>query len=39
MFAEAVFGIMVSSIEIAVGGGFLYFLFSVWRDAKNSFLK
>jgi hypothetical protein len=39
MFADAVINILVSSIEIGTGAWFLYFLFSVWRDARNAFLK
>lgn len=37
MVADAVVNIMVSSIEVAAGAGFLYFLYSVWRDARNIF--
>jgi hypothetical protein len=37
MFADAVLNIMVPSIEVATGAGFLYFLYSVWCDARNTF--
>ncbi len=39
MFAEAVIGVMVSSIKIAAGVGLLFFLYSLWRDLRNAFMR
>jgi hypothetical protein len=39
MLADAFFNIVVRTIEIGLGAGLLYFLYTVWRDARNALLK
>lgn len=36
MIGEAVFSILVSSIEVGAGLGFLYFLYTLWCDVRRS---
>jgi hypothetical protein len=37
MLADALIHIAVSSIELAVEIGVLYFLYSLWRDVRKAF--
>jgi len=39
MFTEALVKIAVSSLEIGAGAAFLYFLYSLWRDLRDGFLR
>lgn len=38
MLEEAILSVMTSSLEIGAGLVLLYFLYTVWRDARNAFL-
>jgi len=38
MIGEVIWSVMVFSLEVVVGAGLLYFLYSVWCDLRGSFL-
>jgi hypothetical protein len=39
MFADTLMHVLVSSLEIGTGVALLYFLYSLWRDVRNAFLR
>lgn len=39
MFADVLMRVAVSSLEIGAGVAVLYFLYSLWRDVRNAFLR
>jgi hypothetical protein len=39
MFADVLMRVVVSSLEIGTGVAVLYFLYSLWRDVRNAFLR
>jgi hypothetical protein len=39
MFADALMHVAISGLEIGASVAFLYFLYSLWRDARNAFLR
>ncbi len=39
MLSEVVANAVLSALEIGLAGGLVYFLYSVWQDARNVFMR
>ncbi len=39
MIVDMLMRVVISSLEIGIGVAFLYFLYSLWRDVRNAFLR
>jgi len=39
MLGDTMLNAIFEAVELIIAGGLLYFLYSLWRDARNLFLR